>query len=236
MPSVYGELFTIAKKLESNFKDMQDFEFTVERGQLYLLQSRPGKRSPLAALRIAVEMCHDEIISRQEALSLLKDLDMNQVAIQRLDTTEPPIAQGISASSGVATGRIALTSRKAEETTKDHVILVRATASPDDIPGINASKGLLCARGVRTSHAAVVARSMGKVCIVDCRELSIDVHNHRCQLGDHWLSEGEIITLDGNSGLVYLGAIPAVNEKPVDLLATVEQWRNQPELQHRLAS
>jgi pyruvate, orthophosphate dikinase len=229
MPNVYGELFIIAKKLESYFKDMQDFEFTVERGRLYLLQSRSGKRSPLAALRIAVEMCQDEIISRQEALSLLKDLDMNRVAIQRLDTKEPPIAQGISASTGVATGRIALTSKKAEETTKDPVILVREMASPDDIPGINASKGLLCARGVRTSHAAVVARSIGKVCIVDCRELSIDLHNHRCQLRDRKLSEGETITLDGNSGLVYLGAIPTVSEKPVDLVATVEQWKDQPQ-------
>ena len=225
MPNVYSELFVIAKKLESSFKDMQDFEFTVERGRLYLLQSRPGKRSPLAALRIAVEMCQEAIISRQEALSLLKDLDMNRVAIQRLDTKEPSIAHGISASTGVATGRIALTSRKAEETTKDPIILVREIASPDDIPGINASKGLLCARGVRTSHAAVVARSIGKVCIVDCRDLSIDLHNHRCQLGDHKLSEGEIITLDGNSGRVYVGAIPAVSEKPVDLIATVEQWK-----------
>jgi pyruvate,orthophosphate dikinase len=228
MPSVYGELIIITKKLESYFKDMQDFEFTVEQGRLYLLQSRSGKRSPLAALRIAVEMCQDKIISRQEALSLLKDLDMNRVAIQRLDTKEPPIAQGISASTGVATGRIALTSKKAEEA-KDSVILVREMASPDDIPGVNASKGLLCARGVRTSHAAVVARSMGKVCIVDCRELSIDLHNHQCQLRDHKLSEGEIITLDGNSGLVYLGAIPAVTEKPVHLAAIVEQWKDDPE-------
>ena len=227
MPSVYGELLIITKKLESYFKDMQDFEFTVEQGRLYLLQSRSGKRSPLAALRIAVEMCQDKIISRQEALSLLKDLDINRVAIQRLDTTEPPIAQGISASTGVATGRIALTSKKAEETTKDPVILVRETASPDDIPGVNASRGLLCARGVRTSHAAVVARSMGKVCIVDCRELSIDLHNHRCQLRDRKLSEGEIITLDGTNGLVYLGAIPTVSEKPVDLVATVEQWKDE---------
>ena len=229
MPNVYSELCIFAKKLESHFKDMQDFEFTVERGRLYLLQSRSGKRSPLAALRIAVEMCQDEIISRKEALSLLKDLDMKKVAIQRLDTKEPPIAQGISASTGVATGRIAFTSKKAEETTKDPVILVREMASPDDIPGINASKGLLCARGVRTSHAAVVARSVGKVCIVDCRELSIDLHNHRCQLRGHKLSEGETITLDGNSGLVYLGAIPTVSEKPVDLLATVEQWKDQPQ-------
>ena len=160
---------------------------------------------------------------------MLKDLDMKKVAIQRLDTKESPIAQGISASTGVATGRIAFTSKKAEETTKDPVILVREMASPDDIPGINASKGLLCARGVRTSHAAVVARSVGKVCIVDCRELSIDLHNHRCQLRGHKLSEGETITLDGNSGLVYLGAIPTVSEKPVDLLATVEQWKDQPQ-------
>ena len=226
MPKVFGELVSIAKKLESHFKDMQDFEFTVEGGKLFLLQSRRGKRSPLAALRITVEMCNEGIISRTQALSLLKDLDLNKIAINRLETDAAPVGQGISASSGVASGRIALTSKKAE-TAQGPVILVRETASPDDIPGINASKGLLCARGVRTSHAAVVARSMGKICIVDCRDLSIDIPNHSCKLRGHKLSEGENITLDGNNGLVYLGQIPTISEKPSELLTIVEQWKNE---------
>jgi pyruvate,orthophosphate dikinase len=226
MPNVFSELGIIAKKLESHFKDMQDFEFTVEAGKLYLLQSRRGKRSPLAALRIAVEMSNEGTLSRAQALSLLKDIDLSKVALERLETNAPPIGQGISASSGVAAGRIALTSKKAEAG-RDPVILVRETASPDDISGINASKGLLCARGVRTSHAAVVARSMGKVCIVDCRDLSIDIPNHSCKLKGHKLSEGETITLDGNNGLVYLGQIPTISEKPSELLMTIEQWKSE---------
>ena len=226
MPNVFNDLGNIAKKLETCFKDMQDFEFTVEAGKLYILQSRRGKRSPLAALRIAVEMCNEGIITRPQALSLLKDLDLSKIALERLETNAPPIGQGISASSGVAAGRIALTSKKAEAT-RGPVILVRETASPDDIPGINAAKGLLCARGVRTSHAAVVARSMDKVCIVDCRDLSIDIPNHSCKLKSEKLSEGETITLDGNNGLVYLGEIPTISEKPSELLATIEQWKNE---------
>jgi pyruvate,orthophosphate dikinase len=226
MPTVFSELLSIAKKLESHFRDMQDFEFTVEGGRLYLLQSRRGKRSPLAALRIAVEMCDERIISRKEAVSLLEDLDLGKIQLERLETNAPPIGQGVSASSGVASGRIALTSKKAESA-MDAVILVRETASPDDIPGINASKGLLCARGVRTSHAAVVARSMGKVCIVDCRDLSIDMSNHRCELGGHKLSEGETITLDGNNGRIYLGQIPTVSERPSQLLTTIEHWKHE---------
>jgi len=226
MPRVFAQLENTAKKLESYFKDMQDFEFTVEAGKLYLLQSRRGKRSPLAALRIAVDMCEEGIISHADALSLLKDVDLSDVALDRLETNAPPIGQGISASAGVAAGRIALTNKKAEEE-KDPVILVRETASPDDIPGINAAKGLLCARGVRTSHAAVVARSMGKVCIVDCGDLTIDIPNHSCKLKGQKLSEGEIITLDGNNGLVYLGRIPKVSEKPERLMTTIEIWKSE---------
>ena len=229
MPEVYDELVSIGKRLESHFKDMQDFEFTVERGRLYLLQSRAGKRSPLAALRIAVELCQERVLSPREAMRMVKDLDINSVTVQRLDTNAPPIARGISASSGVASGRIALTSKKAETAGEKTVILVRETASTDDIAGINVANGLLCARGVRTSHAAVVARSMNKVCIVDCKELLIDIRNHRCQLGNRWLSEGEVITLDGSNGLVYMGEIPAIDVKPQALLNTVQQWSNQEE-------
>jgi len=171
-------------------------------------------------------MCEEGIISHADAISLLKDIDLSNVVLDRLETNAPPIGRGISASAGVAAGRIALTNKKAEEE-KDPVILVRETASPDDIPGINAAKGLLCARGVRTSHAAVVARSMGKVCIVDCRDLTIDIPNHSCKLKGQKLSEGEIITLDGNNGLVYLGRIPKVSEKPERLMTTIEIWKSE---------
>jgi pyruvate,orthophosphate dikinase len=226
MPKVFSDLESISKKLESHFRDMQDFEFTVESGKLYLLQARRGKRSPLAALRIAVDLCNEGIISKKEAVSLVEDLDLAKIQIERLETNAPPIGHGVSASSGVAYGRVALTSKKAEST-QSPVILVRETASPDDIPGINASNGLLCSRGVRTSHAAVVARSMGKVCIVDCRGLSIDIPNHRCQLDGQMISEGDTITLDGNNGRIYLGQIPMKTERPSELLATIDLWKTE---------
>ncbi|HUK51392.1 MAG TPA: PEP/pyruvate-binding domain-containing protein, partial [Terriglobales bacterium] len=139
MPKVFSELGSVSKKLESHFRDMQDFEFTVESGKLYLLQSRRGKRSPLAALRIAVDLCNEGIVSQEEAVSLVEDLDLNKIQLERLEINAPPIGHGVSASSGVASGRIAFTSKKAE-LAREPGILVRETASADDVPGINAAK------------------------------------------------------------------------------------------------
>ncbi len=227
MPQVDQELIAVGRKIESHFKDMQDIEFTVQEGKLYILQSRDGKRAPLAALRIAVEMCQEGIISPQEALEKLREVDIESISIQKVISHEAPLAAGISASSGVASGRIAFTGEVAERfSASGPVILVREMATPDDIQGISICAGILTARGARTSHAAVVARQMGKVCIVNCTDLEIDIPNHKCRLGGRELSEGDVITLDGNAGLVYLdhGKVEVVYEKPLPLIDIVKSW------------
>jgi len=229
MPAIYDRLLYAGKTLESHFSDMQDLEFTVQEGQLFILQSRAGKRSPLAALRIAVEMQKEGIINTDEALSLLMEVDISAISIQKVVPGEPPLATGLSASSGVSCGTVALTCERAEEDAANgSVILVRETASPDDIPGIDAAAGLLVARGARTSHAAVVARQMGKICIVNCSGLSIDTPRHRCWFGDTEIFEGQIITLNGDRGEVYRGVVEVASECPVDLISSVEEWRQKP--------
>ena len=228
MPDVYKDLYGVAQKLELFFKDMQDIEFTVQEGRLFILQSRSGKRGPYAALRIATDMAADGLITPREGLARLKDVDLDAIVIQKLLSDEPPLGSGISASGGIAAGRIALTSERAEaDGLRIPVILVRETASPDDLPGINAALGLLTARGARTSHAAVIARQLGKVCIVNCPGLSTDVPHHRCRIGSIMLRQGEEITIDGSSGKIYRGVIPASNEKPEGLLEIVRKWREQ---------
>jgi len=227
MPQVYQELLAVGKKIESHFKDMQDIEFTVQEGKLYILQSRDGKRSPLAALRIAAELCQEGIISPQVALEKLRGVDIESISNQKVISHDSPLASGVSASSGVASGRIAFTGEAAERfSALGPAILVREIVTPDDIQGITICAGILTARGARTSHAAVVARQMGKVCIVNCTDLEIDVPNHKCRLGGRELSEGDDITLDGNAGLVYLdhGKVDVVYEKPLALIDIVKSW------------
>jgi pyruvate,orthophosphate dikinase len=227
MPQVYQELLAVGKKIESHFKDMQDIEFTMQEGKLYILQSRDGKRAQLAALRIAVELCQEGIISPQEALGRLRGVDIESIIIQKVISHDSPLASGVSASSGVASGRIAFTGEVAERfSAEGHVILVKEMVTPDDIQSITICAGILTARGARTSHAAVVARQMGKVCIVNCTDLEIDVPNHKCRLGGRELSEGAVITLDGNAGLVYLdhGKVEVVHEKPLALIDVVKSW------------
>jgi pyruvate,orthophosphate dikinase len=225
MPEVHRELHSIATKLEQHFRDMQDIEFTVQEGRLYILQSRNGKRGPLAALRIAADLAEEKLIAPREAIERLRDVPLDSIYVQRLATGEGPIGTGISASSGIVAGRIALTGERAEAYAGNGpVILVRETASPDDLPGIDASAGLLTARGARTSHAAVVARQMGKVCVVNCADLAIEAKKHRCRIGQATLGEGDLITLDGSSGRVYAGQVPVIQERPEELLARVRQW------------
>jgi pyruvate,orthophosphate dikinase len=227
MPQIYKELLAVGKKIESHFKDMQDIEFTLQEEKLYILQSRDGKRAPLAALRIAVEMCQEGLISSQEALEKLREVDVDSISVPKVISHEAPLAAGISASDGVASGRIVFTGEVAEKFSADEpTILVKEMATPDDIPIIAICAGILTARGARTSHAAVVARQMGKVCIVNCTDLEMDVTNHKCRLGGQELSEGAVITLDGNAGLVYLdhGKVDVVYEKPLALIDVLRSW------------
>ena len=227
VPSLYGDLRQIGKMLELHFLDMQDMEFTVQEGKLYILQSRNGKRSPLSALRIAVEMCREGMITPDVALSHLEGIDLDPIKVQRVSTRDYPIGTGISASGGVAVGSVALTPERAmADASRGPVILVRETASPEDIEGIQISSGLLTAKGARTSHAAVVARQMGKVCIVNCAGLEIDKAHHKCHLGGQELREGDTISLDGDSGLVYSGVVDINYEIPIDLLEIVSSWRS----------
>jgi len=225
MPEAHRELLAAGHKLEVHFKDMQDIEFTVQEGRLYLLQSRSGKRAPLAALRIAVELCQEGLISPEEALCRLKDVETEAILVQKVVTDEPPLGMGVSASTGVASGRAALTVEMAERYAAEGTILVRETANPDDISGIAASAGILAARGARTSHAAVVARQMGKVCIVNCPGLEVDISGGRLRLGERDLREGDVLTLDGNTGAVYAGKVEVTYEKPLRLLAVVRDWK-----------
>jgi pyruvate,orthophosphate dikinase len=229
MPNEFHALEKIAGTLEKEFHDMQDIEFTIQEGVLYILQSRSGKRAPLAALRIAVDLEREGIASREETLHLVEDVDIEHLVLRRVRTTRPPLAYGISASTGVASGKIALTVEQALQFARDDsVILVRETASTDDIQGIGAAEGLLTARGARTAHVAVVARQMGKVCIVNCTDLSIDLHRHVCQFGTNQLYEGDRITLEGETGAIYSGTVAVADERPDALIDIVRSWKQGP--------
>lgn len=226
MPEVHAELVRLGRRLEQHFKDMLDLEFTVQEGKLYILQSRAGKRAPLAALRIAVDLVREGMLEPAEGLALLKDIDVGAIVVRRVSSGGTPLARGEPASLGVASGAVALTAERAHKWAADRpVILVRETASPDDITGLAASSGLLTARGVRTSHAAVVARQMGKVCIVNCGALAIDLPGRRCIIGEQVLAEGALLTLDGNTGNVYQGQIEVAEERPVELLEVFKSWK-----------
>ncbi|HVP93858.1 MAG TPA: PEP/pyruvate-binding domain-containing protein [Methanoregulaceae archaeon] len=226
MPEVYQNLVSIGNQLERHFKDMQDMEFTIQEERLYILQSRSGKRAPLADLRIAVDLCNEGIISRQDALGITAGIDLEHLVIERINTNDIPVATGLSASGGVICGKIAFTSEDAELLARDGpVILTRDTPSPDDIPGIKAADGLLTSRGARTSHAAVVARQLGKVCVVDCSDLEIDMEHHRCRMTGREFREGDMITLDGTNGAVYAGCAEIIRKPPEDLISVIDEWK-----------
>jgi pyruvate,orthophosphate dikinase len=229
MPDVYSELVRICRQLESHFGDMQDLEFTIQEGKLFLLQTRSGKRAPYAALKIAIDLCTEKVIVPDRALQLLNGIDLQAIEIQTSASDEPSIGNGISASGGIASGTIALTQERAgADARAGPVILVRETASPDDIAGIDVACGILTARGARTSHAAVVARQMGKVCVVNCTDLRIDLPRHRCTVGDVQLREGEMISIDGNTGSVYKGRMTVVSRPPDDLLLQLRKLTKGP--------
>ncbi len=226
MPEVAGELERVCRRLERDYGDMQDIEFTVQEGKLFILQSRTGKRAPLAALQIAVDTVAEGLLTPGQGLALLSDVDLDGIVLSRVDSNDEPLGRGESASTGVAAGRVALSNESAEAyAVQGPVILLRDSLSPDDLPGVIAAAGVLAARGARTSHAAVVARQMGKVCIVNCRDLKLDGAAAKCRIGSRDVAEGDAITLDGNTGAVYWGEIGMVEERPMDLLATVQSWR-----------
>ncbi len=230
MPDTYNEFLTIAHKLEDHFNDMQDIEFTIQEGKLYLLQTRSGKRSGKAAVRIAIEMVKASRLSKDEALLRVDPESLNQLLHPVLDPEvvrrSNPIAKGLNASPGAAVGAIVFTADEAERRAGrgEAVILVRTETSPEDIHGMKAAKGILTARGGMTSHAAVVARGMGTPCVAGTSALSVDEHKKTVRVavtGESGrnveqliLREGEIISLDGGTGAVYRGSLPL---KPAEL-------------------
>ncbi len=228
MPDVFGQLDRVRAQLETHYTDMQDLEFTVQKGKLYMLQTRSGKRTAAAALRMAVEMAEEGLISRDEALLRIDPIALDQLLHPTLDPDAPKtvITQGLPASPGAAAGEIVLTADKAEEMAANghQVILVRLETSPEDIHGMHAAAGILTARGGMTSHAAVVARGMGRACVSGAGEVRFDEVNNKVFVRDHELSEGDTITIDGGTGEVFLGRVDTIQPEMSGAFSTIMEW------------
>jgi len=228
LPGAYEELVATMRRLEDHYREMQDIEFTVEDGRLYLLQTRGGKRTAAAALRIAVDMVDEGAISREEAVARIDPGQLNQLLHPMLDPRAEyeVAARGLNASPGAAVGRVVLDADAAEERGKagEDVILVRAETTPDDIHGVLEARGILTAHGGMTSHAAVVARGMGKPCVAGCEALTIDLKARRIRLGDEEVGEGEVITIDGSTGDVIVGPVDLVPPQIDENFETLLGW------------
>jgi pyruvate, orthophosphate dikinase len=227
LPNVASRLRDILVQLEREFGDVQDIEFTVEDGCLYILQTRTAKRTSVAALRIAVDLVHEGLITPAQALRRLDGMDLTRLTRQRLVDTHNPMARGIGASSGVASGRAAFDSAGAERLSGSGapVIIVRPDISTADVAGFAVSAGIVTAVGGRTAHAALVARQLGKPCVVGCDRVAVDVGAGRAQFADTTIAEGEWISIDGDGGEVYRGKREVVAERPEKELAEIERWR-----------
>lgn len=215
MPEIYAELVGVYERLERHYRDMQDIEFTIQSGQLWLLQTRNGKRTGRAAIRIAVEMVEEGLIDSRTALGRVTPAQLEQLLHPAIDpdVDATPFAQGLPASPGAASGKIVFSVDRAVALTDagENVILVRTETSPEDINGMKVARAILTARGGMTSHAAVVARGMGKCCVAGCTALSIEAAKSRMTVGDHVFAEGEQITVEGSTGKVYAGELPTVD-------------------------
>jgi pyruvate,orthophosphate dikinase len=229
LPAVAAELSEILKRLEREFGDVQDIEFTIEDGKLWILQTRSAKRTPRAALQIAIDLAHEGLITEQEALRRVDGIDPAALARTRLAAAGDPIILGIGASGGIAVGRAAFASEGAQRLAAagDPVILMRPDTSTADVAGFAVAAGIVTAVGARTAHAALVARQMGKPCIVGCDTMTIDATTNRAQLASTTISEGDWVSVDGDSGGVYLGRREIIVERPDADLAEIERWRGQ---------
>jgi pyruvate,orthophosphate dikinase len=220
MPKLYKQLFTIQKKLERHYRDMQDIEFTVEDGRLWMLQTRVGKRNGQAAIRMAVEMAREKLITRETAVMRVKPEQIDELlhpsVAPATEKKAAELAKGLPAGPGGAVGRIVFTADDAEAWAKrgEKVILVRNETSPEDVHGMHAAQAILTAKGGMTSHAALVARGWGKCCIVGCSALDIDVHKKEIHVNGRVLREGEWITLNGSKGRVYEGKLDLLPADP----------------------
>jgi pyruvate, orthophosphate dikinase len=228
MPKAFKELVAVRRTLECHYRDMQDLEFTVEKGRLYMLQTRTGKRTAPAAIRIAVEMAEAGLISKSEAVLRVDPAALDQLLHPTLDpqAERTQLARGLPASPGAASGVVVFHAGEAEAKAKagEAVVLVRIETSPEDIHGIFAARGILTTRGGMTSHAAVVARGMGRPCVVGAGELKIDYEAGTLTVGSHVVRAGEPITIDGGTGEVFLGRVPTVKPELSGDFATLMGW------------
>jgi pyruvate,orthophosphate dikinase len=232
-PEAFEQLTATMARLEEHYREMQDIEFTVEEGTLYLLQTRTGKRTAAAALRIAVDMVSEGLLTQEEAVARVDPQQLDQLLHPMIDPRADyeVAARGLNASPGAATGKIVLDADRAQEkgSAGQAVVLVRTETTPDDIHGIIEARGVLTAHGGMTSHAAVVARGMGKPCVSGCEALTIDLAARRIRLGAHDLAEGEVVTIDGGTGEVIVGEValvpPSIDESFETLLGWADQIR-----------
>ncbi|MFG1465212.1 PEP/pyruvate-binding domain-containing protein [Xanthobacter sp. DSM 24535] len=228
-PQAAEDLRARLVQLEEAFRDVQDVEFTIDEGELWILQTRAAKRTPRAALRFAIDLVAQGLITPDEGTARLADLDLAALVTKRLVDVGVPVAEGISASAGVAVGRVAFDSLSAEHlaSTGTPVVLVRPDTSTADVAGFAAAEGILTAVGGRTAHAALVARQLGKPCIVGCAGLRVDPTTRTAILGGALLHQGDWLTLDADAGLLYLGQGRIEQERPEADLAEVARWRSQ---------
>jgi pyruvate,orthophosphate dikinase len=234
--AIYAQFLDICSKLEHHYKDMQDVEFTIEHGKLFMLQCRAGKRTGPAAVRIAVEMVHEGLISKQEAVNRVTGAQLDQLLHPRIDPTAlthtVPLALGLAASPGAAVGTVVFDADTAAELGKlggkgQNVILVRDETNPDDVHGMLAAQGVLTARGGKTSHAAVVARGFGIPCVAGAESIKVDVNDKKFSVGDVVVKEGDTITLDGSSGAVYVGGLKLIAPEVSGAFGELMSWADE---------
>ena len=231
MPEAYHQLKAITTRLEQHYRDIQDFEFTIEREKLFLLQTRSGKRTGAAAIRIAVDMVEEGLISKQEALLRVDPAALDQLLHPQIDSTfkDSPMAQGLPASPGAAAGQAVFSADDAFAWAEQgkQVVLIRSETNPDDIHGMDAAQGILTSRGGMTSHAAVVARGMGKPCVAGCGALHVDVSKKQCVSGGVIIREGDWVTMNGSTGEVFQGQAPLSEPELTKDFATFMSWADE---------
>ncbi|MBO6480764.1 MAG: pyruvate, phosphate dikinase [Pelagibacteraceae bacterium] len=231
MPKIFKELKNIFTKLEKHYRDMQDIEFTVENNKLWMLQTRTGKRTAKAAIKIAVDMVKEKLISKKEAILRIDPSTLDTLLHPTLDekAEKKVIAKGLPASPGAASGKVVFTADEAEKMNnqKEDSILVRVETSPEDIHGMHAAKGILTARGGMTSHAAVVARGMGRPCVSGSGEINIDYESKEFKAGNLTIKEGDVITIDGGTGRVIQGSVPTVKPDISGYFSTIMKWADE---------
>ncbi len=231
MPEIYRQLMALHNRLESHYHEVQDFEFTIEKGTLYCLQTRNGKMNALAMVRTSVELFKEGLISKERALLRIEPAILEQLLVPQLapDFRGKPLAQGLPASPGAASGKIVFDADTAETRGRagEKIILVREETKPEDIHGFFQAQGILTSRGGKTSHAAVVARGMGKPCVSGCEQIVINDVQRSAQIGDTTLQEGDVITINGSTGHVYAGEVPTVEPEFSEELVTLLSWADE---------